>query len=646
MDTSIAPFTGAITNQARDAMAAQRPRSGRPPRQWDQIAIGLVILGALALRLWHLTFQSLWWDEGVSIYLAGLDLRALTIAKDFTVDLHPPGYYLILSAWRSLLGPSVFAVRLLSVFAGTVTVALVYVVARRLFSAGPALGAALLAALSPIDIYYSQEVRMYALLPVVGLLSLLATIAVIERPGRWAWPAWVAANAVGLYLYYYLGLLAAAEVLLLLGLSFRRGTLTSWLGAQSALILLYIPWGLIARVHLPSAALALPPETAVHLTPFTYLRDNWQDFTLGFSAPPGQMILLALWTLGVAVGILRLARSHPIQLALFLLAVIIPLAGAGLIVLVRPFFYPRFILFVIAPLWILTGTGLASLPRLRGVGLLALAILLAGSAWTDYHERTTPRYGYAPDDYRQVLPTLAAWARPGDVILCGYPWQVGYIQAYLPAARMNAIFLPGHPSPELLQSVIAGYRRVWVYTYSPDRPTSESWIEGLLGQRYPTALVDQFGDTRIRLFTLSDTEPALSGSSLATLGGEIALTSAELSTTGPLRPGEILRVTLQWQALRAPRDDYTVFVHLLGPDGKIHGQQDAPPLQGAFPTSRWRRGEIVIDRYAVPLPANTPAGSYLVEVGLYRPSNGQRLTVGPIPEADNRVIVGRFTIER
>ncbi|HLG51146.1 MAG TPA: glycosyltransferase family 39 protein [Chloroflexota bacterium] len=646
MDTSIAPSAGAITNQARDAMAAQRPRSGGPLRQWDRIAIGLVILGALALRLWHLTFQSLWWDEGVSIYLAGLDLRALTVAKDFTVDLHPPAYYLLLSAWCSLLGPSVFAVRLLSVFAGTVTVALVYVVARRLSSAGPALGAALLAALSPIDIYYSQEVRMYALLPVVGLLSLLATIAVIERPGRRAWLAWVAANAIGLYLYYYLGLLAAAEALLLLGLSLRRGALTSWLGAQSALILLYIPWGLIARAHLPSAALALPPETAVHLTLLTYLRDNWQDFTLGFSAPPGQMILLTLWTLGVVVGILRLARSHPTQLALFLLAVIIPLAGAGLIVLVRPFFYPRFILFVTAPLWILTGTGLASLPRLRSAGLLALAVLLAGSAWTDYHERTTLRRGYAPDDYRQVLPTLAAWARPGDVILCGYPWQVGYIQAYLPAVRLDAIFLPGHPSPELLQTVIAGYRRVWVYTYSPDRQTSESWIEGLLGQRYPTALVDQFGDTRIRLFTLSDTEPAVSGSSLATLGSEIALASAELSTTGPLRPGDILQITLHWQALRTPRDDYTVFVHLLGPDGKIHGQQDAPPLQGAFPTSRWRRGEIVIDRYAVPLPANAPVGSYQVEVGLYRPSNGQRLTVGPVPEADNRVIVGRFTIER
>ncbi|MGH2458783.1 MAG: hypothetical protein ACRDIY_07945, partial [Chloroflexota bacterium] len=148
------------------------------------VGVLVVTLVALALRLWHLQFQSLWWDEGVSIYLSGLGISALTVAKDFSVDLHPPGYHLALAGWRVFFGPSVFSDRLLSVFCGTLTIPLMFQfvrasvelphplpplrpVATKATSPGAAaLVAALLVAISPIDVYYSQETRMYALLPV------------------------------------------------------------------------------------------------------------------------------------------------------------------------------------------------------------------------------------------------------------------------------------------------------------------------------------------------------------------------------------------------------------------------------------------------------------------------------------------------
>src|SRR5579884_469296 len=166
-----------------DTALAEANRSTRTTRL-DRAAVAALIVTvvALALRLWHLSFQSLWWDEGVSIYLSGAGVRALTIGKDFAVDLHPPGYHLALAAWRVLLGPSVFSDRLFSALCGTLTIPLSYALVRTItyrlgapperygkhttspspspMERGPggeaAFLAAVLAAISPIDVYYSQ----------------------------------------------------------------------------------------------------------------------------------------------------------------------------------------------------------------------------------------------------------------------------------------------------------------------------------------------------------------------------------------------------------------------------------------------------------------------------------------------------------
>ncbi len=96
---------------------------------------------------------------------------------------------------------------------------------------------------------------------------------------------------------------------------------------------------------------------------------------------------------------------------------------------------------------------------------------------------------------------------------------------------------------------------------------------------------------------------------------------------GRLIPGESVTVTLEWQSLRRMDQDYTIFVHLLGPDGLLHGQIDQWPVQGTFPTSAWQPSERVIDRYQVPLDHEAPPGSYQLEIGIYLLSTNERLPV-------------------
>ena len=60
-------------------------------------------------------------------------------------------------------------------------------------------------------------------------------------------------------------------------------------------------------------------------------------------------------------------------------------------------------------------------------------------------------------------------------------------------------------------------------------------------------------------------------------------------------------------------------------------QRDGQPVVWLRPTSTWRVGEIITDRYGLLLPATIPAGRYTLAVGLYDPVTGQRLAVSAGP---------------
>jgi mannosyltransferase len=97
-----------------------------------------------------------------------------------------------------------------------------------------------------------------------------------------------------------------------------------------------------------------------------------------------------------------------------------------------------------------------------------------------------------------------------------------------------------------------------------------------------------------------------------------------LDTASP-RPGSSVHLILFWQARNETAIDYTVFTHLLGPDGKLHGQQDSQPAGGLRRTSSWLPGEFIQDEYDLPLPVGSLPGTYTIEIGMYRADNGERL---------------------
>ena len=90
-------------------------------------------------------------------------------------------------------------------------------------------------------------------------------------------------------------------------------------------------------------------------------------------------------------------------------------------------------------------------------------------------------------------------------------------------------------------------------------------------------------------------------------------------------PGDLVPVDLRWRALRTIDEDYTLFVQLLGPDGRLHGQVDTWPVQGTLPTSQWQPGVDVLDHVIVRLDQDAPDGLCTLQVGWYLVETMHRL---------------------
>ncbi|MBL7065235.1 MAG: hypothetical protein ISS49_13665 [Anaerolineae bacterium] len=120
--------------------------------------------------------------------------------------------------------------------------------------------------------------------------------------------------------------------------------------------------------------------------------------------------------------------------------------------------------------------------------------------------------------------------------------------------------------------------------------------------------------------------PPISHPLTATLGDQVALLGYDLSAE-TIAPGDMLTLTLYWRALAEMDEDYTVFVHLLAPDGSMTGQRDSQPVGSSYPTSLWLAGEVVTDVYEIPVRADTVPGAHQLEVGMYVAETGARLRV-------------------
>ncbi len=226
----------------------------RLKRSWPWIGL---LSAAFALRLPLLAgLGTLWNDEAFSRHFALLPLE--DALRYLTMDVHPPLHAVVLHGWMKLFGASAVAMRALSLVFAVLGLAVFLRLARELFGRREALLAGLLAAMSPLMVYYGADARMYAMVFFLSCLSALLFLRAADGDAR-AKEAWMWVS-LALALTHLTGALVLAGQALYLLVSAERRTLF---------------WGFLWRFVLIALVLAvwLVPAAAYRIST---LSKEWQ----------------------------------------------------------------------------------------------------------------------------------------------------------------------------------------------------------------------------------------------------------------------------------------------------------------------------------------------------------------------------------
>jgi len=588
---------------------------------------------AFALRAYRLGELSLWYDEGWSVHLARITPWQALPQIMSSGHTHPPLYYLLLGVWQALGGPSEFIMRFPSLAFGVLTVVLGYRLGRESFGRGTGLATALLLALAPPQIAYSQEARSYTLFALEYALLILLVCRFLRRrwrlsPGDWA--ALILVETMALYTHYFALMLLAYLGLVMLGsLAWDRRwmALRRWLGAQLLVGLIYLPWVWTAARQLGEHA---PPDMrTLPLRPFLGL--IWRFHFSGLSwagarYPHFVQVTLALAIMGgvsfIANILLRRIGSWDwLALGCFLL----PLGAVFAIEQARPGIHPRYTLMLSVPLFLLLARQVVL--WLRGVGaqkvagtafgvVIVLSLALGLQAMAREHHK---------DDVRGLASYLTDKARAQDLILFDYE---DFAFQYYYQGQAPVLYLEGHGPPEsLIRRVLEeaqGRERIFLvtwYTGHTDRRDLYPFLLELNGQMQDDG---HFRGLRLRRYALQP-QPVLSegeGMRAPVLAptfadyGPFHLTAAFWERSAPAEGA--ITVALGWQLTEAVKARYKAAVTLKDGVGRQIASVDSPLVndQGR-PTEEWLAATEAENYYVIPIPMGTPPLTHTLHVALY-----------------------------
>ncbi|MBK8191325.1 MAG: glycosyltransferase family 39 protein [Vampirovibrionales bacterium] len=499
-------------------MAALLTRAIAPFRSIDPVLIALMALG-LALRLLFLSHDSLWLDEINSLIVAAargypshppegaqtaqwfferhlawrpLDLAALTAM--LKQNVHAPLYYLLLNPWLGAWGLSEASLRGFSVLFSVLMIVPVYGLAFAVAPPGAARRtarwAALLAAVSPFQLAFAQEGRMYALALFESALAALALWQTLYGARFQRWAVVLALSAIaGCFTHYsfwfqtpFYALFAFSALAASGDDPLRAARRRALMGAGLALTLAMAAWSPILLAQRTGVSSGGDHFSLGLLPPLRMLGMlGWEPLTtLGGETIGGRIFYGVLLLAALAVIALTMRRRKPAlaREGFLFMGILLPLAAQGVV----DWFGDTHTLTIvryamlIAPLTIvLAAFGLGALPLRRAVSrsaatVLTLALLATGvlAVWPGAPLRYKAKF-----PARAMMAQLAGKAAPSDLLAINGPLATPceaayYLMRYRPQTPIlywarGGLFPAGTAAPSTPQ--LASWSRVWLFFY-------------------------------------------------------------------------------------------------------------------------------------------------------------------------------------
>lgn len=593
-------------------------------------------IGAFALRIFRIDYQSIWWDEARSIQIAREGLTGLLNLPGTISGNHPPLYFGLLAGWTRLAGTSELAVRYLSLFFSVLLMPVVYRVSRRWFDENTALAASAVTALASLYVVYSQEARAYALLPLLYLLLIFFVHRLAHDPSsRRAFAALTIVEALLCYSHFVaalVGIVYANITLALAWLQDRRGSLLkAWLGSQMLAGLLFVPWLLNMLRFWSNIAgkMQAYEQMAVRGSPpalGAFFSKTWRFTMFGYEDVPGSRYFqFGVDLLPSVAGLVLIVAALDERKQGLEREVTVLIAGLGSWLLCFLLWqkWPqgnaqsRYTLFASIPFFVVIGRALALAFTRRNALAIGLGSVLTALLLVTFGRGIYAHYfEFDKDDNRAIASYLEKHTSQNDVIMArAYDYTMHYYYDG-PASIAMEQRVPVDKQVERLQAITRGKEKLFLMDWDPYR---EDYVRPFLLERAGQLVAwEDFDRSDVRTYELEHaTGPLPDVQPVDVHFGPLSILGAyyESTTTND----NAVTVMLRWQLNETTHRRYKVAVILLdGNNERVGGVDIALRDAAGNGTETWDPGTVEEEFYVVPVPVGAlPNQPYRLIVSVY-----------------------------
>jgi uncharacterized membrane protein len=484
-----------------------------PSPKREKTYLALILLLGTILRLWRLGNQSFWWDEVYSAKLSAKSLSAVIPRFGQTPTL----YHILLHFWL-YLGRDDTWIRILSVLFGVLGLWLIYLLGKNLLDARHGLMSAFLVAISPFHIWYSQEARMYSLLTLLSVASMLFFVKFLKENKRRMVFWWALTTGLAVYTHYYAAFAVVAQFLfLIIFLPRYRSHLSRVLWAVGIMTILILPIVILLFYgdRLASACAVGAGGNPVQIFSFPY---TFFAFSMGFSYGPSlaelhrsatfatvrpylAQILPAflLFTTLFLAGLQSLWRERE-RFIFLLLYLLLPIAGAGLFSTLWPqiSFNVRYASTALAAYSLILARGLLIWRSkiVRWLLLAAVVIFILVSLHGHYYVDK-----YAKEDHRSAANFISAYAEQGDAILTTH--QIPFTYYYRGPLTVRSLFWSPKFYRQMIRWRVQGSYRIWLVMSREWGVDPEGKMQSFMQENYATVVETTFANIYLSLYDMS-----------------------------------------------------------------------------------------------------------------------------------------------
>lgn len=200
--------------------------------------LAFIGVAAFSLRILAIGSRVMWWDELFTWWLTKLRFTdSLTIIFN---DVNPPFYYIVLRLWSLIVGSSEFAFRFLSLIFSILSIFYVFLIGK-LLNVKAAIFSAILVMLSWYHVIYSVEIRFYALMSLLSLMSLYHLIQFLDKEDDRNKILYILSTVLLVYTHVYGFFIVLAQTIFLLWIYYNQNLDNKTIKAYISTIIGLIP---------------------------------------------------------------------------------------------------------------------------------------------------------------------------------------------------------------------------------------------------------------------------------------------------------------------------------------------------------------------------------------------------------------------